>query len=257
MSDELDLTPKAEPTPPQEPVQAPVRKEPEEGFEPMQANSLSEEGQAQSLPSEGEIIGRRARKQAMEQQLAEEKERKARAKRPPTPVSSFVEFTELLIGALVSAILILTLVCRTGVVDGSSMVPTMHHGDRYLISDLFYTPEQGDIVVFRPEIEGQESLWIKRIIALEGQTVYINPDNYRVYVDGKLLDEPYLIGGGTIPHSTENPITVPEGCVYVLGDNRALSHDSRYKDLGCVEIDQLAGRVLLRFWPLDVFGICE
>lgn len=253
MSDELDLTPKAEPTPPQEPIQPPLSME-TEGSEAVQAQTLSEEA---SLPSEGEIIGRRARKQAMEQQLAEEKERKARAKRPPTPVSSFVEFAELLIGALVSAILILTLVCRTGVVDGSSMVPTMHHGDRYLISDLFYTPEQGDIVVFRPEIEGEESLWIKRIIALEGQTVYINPDNYRVYVDGKLLDEPYLIGGGTIPHSTENPITVPEGCVYVLGDNRALSHDSRYKDLGCVEIDQLAGRVLLRFWPLDAFGFCE
>ena len=172
-------------------------------------------------------------------------------------VSPLVEFVEVVVGALVAAILMLTLICRTGVVDGSSMVPTMYHGDRYIISDLFYVPERGDIVVFRPEIDGEDELWIKRVIATEGQTVYIDPESYRVYVDGRLLNEPYLGGAGTIPHSTENPITVPEGCVYVLGDNRAISHDSRYSDLGCVEIGQLAGRVILRFWPLESFGLCE
>lgn len=172
-------------------------------------------------------------------------------------VSPFVEFVEVVVGALVAAILVLTLICRTGVVDGSSMVPTMYHGDRYIISDLFYVPERGDIVVFRPEIDGEDELWIKRVIATEGQTVYIDPESYQVYVDGRLLSEPYLGGAGTIPHSTENPITVPEGCVYVLGDNRAISHDSRYADLGCVEIGQLAGRVILRFWPLESFGFCE
>ncbi len=178
-------------------------------------------------------------------------------KKRPSAVSPFVEFVEIVVGALVAAILVLTLICRTGVVEGSSMVPTMYAGDRYVISDLFYTPDQGDIVVFRPEIDGEDELWIKRVIALEGQTVYIDPTTYRVYVDGNLLDEPYLGGAGTIPHTMENPVTVPEGCVYVLGDNRAISHDSRYEDLGCVEIGQLAGRVILRFWPLESFGFCE
>ncbi len=168
-------------------------------------------------------------------------------------VSPFVELMEIVVGALVAAILVLTLICRTGVVDGSSMVPTMYHGDRYVISDLFYTPKQGDIVVFRPDIGGEEELWIKRVIAVEGQTVYIDPETYRVYVDGEMLDEPYLKGMGTIPHTTQNPITVPEGCIYVLGDNRSISHDSRYEDLGCVEIGQLAGRVILRFWPVKDF----
>ena len=129
--------------------------------------------------------------------------------------------------------------------------------DRYVISDLLYTPEQGDIIVFRPEIEGEEELWIKRIIAVEGQTVYIDPDTCQVYVDGNRLDEPYLWGMLTIPHTTENPITVPQGCVYVLGDNRAISHDSRYEDLGCVPIGQIAGRVIFRFWPLDSIGFCD
>ena len=134
------------------------------------------------------------------------------------------------------------------------MLPTMSQGDRYIISDLFYTPERGDIVVFRPGIEGKEELWIKRVIALEGQEVYIDPDNFQVYVDGQALDEPYLSPyTGTIPHTAQNPTVVPEGCVYVLGDNRAISHDSRYEDLGCVEIDHLAGRVILRFFPFDSF----
>lgn len=172
-------------------------------------------------------------------------------------VSPIVEFMEIIVGALVSAILVLTLICRTGVVDGSSMIPTMHHADRYVISDLFYTPDQGDIVVFRPEMKGEDELWIKRIIALEGQTVYIDPNTYQVFVDGQLLEEPYLEGMGTIPKTTENPITVPEGCVFVMGDNRAISLDSRYEEVGCVKISQLAGRVILRFWPLRDFGICE
>ena len=172
-------------------------------------------------------------------------------------VSPIVELAEIVVGALVAAILVLTLICRTGVVSGTSMVPTMYHGDRYIISDLFYTPEQGDIVVFRPEIEGEDELWIKRVIAVEGQKVYIDPNTYRVYVDDQLLEEPYLSSTGTIPHSTPNPIVVPEGHVYVMGDNRGISHDSRYSDLGCVSVGQLAGRVILRFWPLEDFGPCK
>ncbi len=183
--------------------------------------------------------------------------KKKSGKKPGSAVSPLVEIVEIVVGALVASILVLTLICRTGVVEGGSMLPTMHSGDRYIISDLFYTPEAGDIVVFRPEIEGEDELWIKRVIAVEGQTVYIDPDTYRVYVDNQLLDEPYLNGMGTIPHTTQNPITVPEGCVFVMGDNRAISHDSRYEDLGCVEVRQLAGRVILRFWPLNSFGFCE
>jgi len=176
------------------------------------------------------------------------------AKKPGAFLASVVEMVELVVCALVAAILVLTLICRTGVVDGSSMAPTMHGGDRYIISDLFYTPEQGDIVVFRPDIEGKEELWIKRIIALEGQTVYIDPNDFRVYVDGQPLDESYLPPSvGTYPHTTANPITVPEGHVYVLGDNRGVSHDSRYEDLGCVSLSRLAGRVIVRFWPFSSF----
>ena len=193
-----------------------------------------------------EALPRRRRSFAVEE--TPKKKKKASA------VAPFVEFAEVIVGALVAAILVLTLICRTGVVEGESMAPTMHGGDRYIISDLFYTPAQGDIVVFRPQIDGKEELWIKRVIAVAGQQVYINPDDNKVYVDGEPVKEDYLpLYSGTIPHSTPNPIVVPENHVYVLGDNRAVSHDSRYGDLGCVEINKLAGRVLFRFWPFEKF----
>ena len=175
-------------------------------------------------------------------------------KKKASAVAPFVEFAEVIVGALVAAILVLTLICRTGVVEGESMAPTMHGGDRYIISDLFYTPKQGDIVVFRPQIEGNEELWIKRVIAVGGQEVYINPDDYKVYVDGELLEEAYLSPYvGTIPHSTPNPIVVPENHVYVMGDNRMVSKDSRIGEVGCISVNQLAGRVLFRFWPFEKF----
>lgn len=183
--------------------------------------------------------------------------RKKEESHTPSAVASFLEIVEIFAGALIAAILVLTLICRTGVVSGGSMNPTMEDGDRYLISDLFYTPAQGDIVVFRPGIRGEEDMWIKRVIAVGGQTVFIDPDSNEVYVDGQLLSEPYLSGAITVPHSTLNPITVPEGSVFVMGDNRLISHDSRYSDLGCVEVGQLAGRVLFRFWPFDKLGACD
>ena len=78
-----------------------------------------------------------------------------------------------------------------------------------------------------------------------------------MFIDGKLLDEPYLSAPSTIPHTTQNPVVVPEGCVYLMGDYRAVSHDSRYADVGCVELGKIAGRVLFRFWPFDSIGFCS
>ena len=242
MSDEMELIP------------LPDLPEFPEEIEPREAQEPSPTEDTLAPDPQPEIIGRQARREA---QLAEERrilEEMKKAAKVSTPIGSLVEMVEVVVGALVAAVLVLTLICRTGVVEGGSMLPTMSQGDRYIISDLFYTPQQGDIVVFRPGIEGKEELWIKRVIALEGQEVYIDPDTFQVYVDGQLLDEPYLSPyTGTIPHSAQNPTVVPEGCVYVLGDNRAISHDSRYEDLGCVEIDHLAGRVILRFFPFDSF----
>jgi len=184
-----------------------------------------------------------------EEKVPMTKEEKSRAFR-----ADMYDWMQCIVSALLTCVLAFVFVGRVIGVIGSSMEPTLYWGDKLVISNLFYTPEQGDIVVFRPDIEGKEELWIKRIIALEGQTVYIDPNDFRVYVDGQPLDESYLPPSvGTYPHTTANPITVPEGHVYVLGDNRGVSHDSRYEDLGCVSLSRLAGRVIVRFWPFSSF----
>lgn len=176
----------------------------------------------------------------------------------PSPLSVLFDFTETCVTAAVIAILILFFVAKTGTVVGESMMDTMHPGDRYILTDLFYTPEQGDIIVFAPDeqyVTGNSGkLWVKRVIATEGQTVEIRDG--LVYVDNELLNEPYLREGTvTLPHLTENPFEVPEGHVFVMGDNRQNSRDSRY--IGSVDVRQIIGHVIFRFWPLDNAGTVD
>ena len=178
------------------------------------------------------------------------------AKQKPSVLRDFIEIIDAVVVAVVAAVLILSLVFRTGYVAGPSMTSTMLDGDRYIVSGLFYTPKVGDIVVFQPEARNNDySLWVKRVIATEGQTVNINGDG-EVYVDGQLIAEPYLDGHQvTYPKSYSKisfPLTVQPGEVFVMGDNRLDSKDSR--DIGCVDIRKILGRVMFRFYPLDKIG---
>ena len=104
------------------------------------------------------------------------------------------------------------------------MVPTLEQSDKVVISNLFYHPKQGDIVVLRKRTLMEEPI-VKRIIATEGQTVDIDFDDGVVYVDGKALDEPYVNEPVHDRENFEGKITVPEGCVFVMGDNRNASTD--------------------------------
>ncbi len=174
-------------------------------------------------------------------------------------------------------------------VDGPSMAPTLTHNDRLIITKLAYDPEAGDIVIldsnytdreeyfdavakskgkdnlnfFEKFIEGfnlPDSLnkiyYVKRIIATEGQTVDLIDG--AVYVDGKKLDEPYYTGE-TYPtdSATIYPYTVSEGCVFVMGDNRGNSLDSRASRLGEVDEDAILGKSQIRIWPLNSLGLTK
>ncbi|MBQ2881190.1 MAG: signal peptidase I [Clostridia bacterium] len=186
-------------------------------------------------------------------------EKQGKKKEKSTPLQDFVEIVDAVVIAIVSAILVLSLVFRTGYVDGPSMMSTMLDGDRYIVSGLFYTPKVGDIVVFQPEMVANDySLWVKRVIATEDQTVDINGDG-EVYVDGIKIEELYLDSHQKTllkSHSKiEFPLTVPKGHVFVMGDNRLDSKDSR--DIGCIDVRKVLGKVLLRFYPWDSFGIVD
>ena len=140
------------------------------------------------------------------------------------------------------------------------MLDTIQIGDRLIgekISYHFSSPKQGDIVTFI-DPEDSKSTLIKRVIATAGQTVEFKDGV--VYVDGEALDEPYTEGKPTEPlamqsanaGSIEYPYTVPEGCVWVMGDNRTNSLDSRY--FGPIEVSSITSHGLFIFWPLSDAG---
>jgi len=164
-----------------------------------------------------------------------------------------LDWLECIVSGLIVCVLIFTFLCRPAGVIGSSMVPTLEEGDRLIISKLFYEPRYGDIVVLRKETFKMEPI-IKRVIATEGQTVDIDFDKGVVYVDGKALDEPYI---NDLTHDAESftdPVTVPEGCVFVMGDNRNRSTDSRYASIGCVDTRLILGKAYFRLAPLNKIG---
>jgi signal peptidase I len=148
-------------------------------------------------------------------------------------------------------------------VKGPSMTPTLLDGDRVaLLSNFFYHDvENGDVVVMRvPTYDDGESAIVKRVIATEGQTVDIDFDAGTVTVDGVVLDEPYINEQMTWPTyymEWEYPITVPEGCIFVMGDNRNHSADSRYPDIGMVDTRYVLGKVVATLWPLNQIGVVK
>ena len=166
-------------------------------------------------------------------------------------------------GSVVAAVLLFNCVARLTRVDGSSMDNTLQDGEIMLIWSLGYTPEQGDIVVLNktPAVlagwPGPRAI-VKRVIATGGQTVDIDYGAGIVYVDGYPLDEPYILEEMYLPYSTTMQQThweVPEGSVFVMGDNRNGSTDSRDVQIGTVDTGYILGKAVLALWPMDRFGM--
>lgn len=167
--------------------------------------------------------------------------------------SAVFDWLQCIVAALVACILIFVFVGRTVGVVGPSMQQTLIEGDRLIISRLFYTPKYGDIVVLRKDAFKDEPI-IKRVIATEGQTVDIDFAAGIVYVDGEALDEPYINTPTNAREDFTGPVTVPEGCVFVMGDNRNHSTDSRTEVIGCVDTRYILGKALFRLTPLNRLG---
>ena len=147
-------------------------------------------------------------------------------------------------------VLMFTFVARIIVVSGPSMENTLIEGDLILVWSLGYTPEQGDIVVLTQESYQEDSI-VKRVIATEGQTVDIDYWAGAVYVDGTALEEDYIKEVMRVPSYGEgiNHVTVPEGCIFVMGDNRNQSADSRFPAIGIVDTRCVIGHGLLVLFP--------
>jgi signal peptidase I len=168
------------------------------------------------------------------------------------PIRLLMSIGESLVVTLIVFVLLQTFVGRTYAVEQTSMEPTLEPAQRLIIDRLtphFDPYKRGDIVVFDdPGLTGLPAPLIKRVIAIEGSTVAIEAG--RVYVDGIALDEPYVFGGElTEPASVTTSWVVPAGHLFVLGDHRTHSVDSRA--FGPIATSSVIGRAWLRFFPFD------
>ena len=157
---------------------------------------------------------------------------------------------------LAAIMLIFVLLFRIVIVDGTSMNQTLLHGDYLLLlGNLFYQePEYGDIVVISKDSFDDGAPIVKRVIATEGQTVDIDFDSGVVYVDGVALDEPYTNTPTNTNGGTTFPLTVDEGCIFVMGDNRNKSKDSRYLEIGQIDAREVLGKAIFLIFPGDPDG---
>ena len=185
-----------------------------------------------------------------------------------TLIHTVYDFVEMLVLAVAVVFLIFMALARPCRVDGTSMNNTLEHGEMLVISKLFYTPTQGDIVVFHQtselDLRFNEPI-VKRVIAVGGQFVKIETELGKVYVsddntfsEDEVLQEDYIyLEGGAWRDDFDisgEVIQVPEGSVFVMGDNRNNSADSRYFVIGPVDCRRILGKVILRVTPLDKFG---
>ncbi|MBR4910304.1 MAG: signal peptidase I [Clostridia bacterium] len=174
--------------------------------------------------------------------------------------SLLFEGVDVLVTAMVAVIIVFVFVFKVPTIEGDSMNNTLFNGERVVISNLFYEPKYGDIVVISRNYtndtdNGERSAMplIKRVIATEGQTVDIK--NGKVYVnDDELEESSYTTGPTEEKGGMSFPVTVPDNCVFVLGDNRGNSSDSRVPSIGMIDKRYILGKAFLRVSPSSKFG---
>lgn len=167
---------------------------------------------------------------------------------------TFADWAESIIFAL-TVVLVFNVAFRIVSVNGPSMLPTLHSGDRLIVSQLHRHYAYGDIIISVQPNARDEAI-IKRVIAVGGQTVDIDEERGTVLVDGQELEEPYIYETimGAVPDQIAFPVTVPEGNVFVMGDNRNDSLDSRSSQIGMIEERYILGEAVWRFFPFEDFG---
>lgn len=194
----------------------------------------------------------------------------------PRRVDSLFDFIEICIFTLASVFILMSFFFRYSIVDGNSMLNTLHDKERLVLTSFLYTPECGDIVVVQDKSTPLQNPIVKRVIAIGGQKVAVTPT--AIFVNGEKLDEPYVYtedypaSKGPYRYSTTPSefllpyvsdykvgsyyeVVVPEGMIFVMGDHRNDSTDSR--EIGLLHEDAIIGKAIFRFYPFDKFGKIE
>ncbi|HIY61295.1 MAG TPA: signal peptidase I [Candidatus Eisenbergiella pullistercoris] len=163
-----------------------------------------------------------------------------------------------ILAVLLGTWLIITFVGQRTSVSGSSMEPTLHHGDQLIMDKLTYhfsEPERFDIIVFPFQYE-DNTYYVKRVIGLPGETVQIDPEG-NIYINGALLEEDYGLETILSPGLAAEPVTLGEDEYFVLGDNRNNSSDSRDPSVGNIHRRDIIGKAWVRIWPLNKIGVLK
>lgn len=222
--------------------------------EPVESDEDSEEVEAEteeteSVSEEESVSGEVTESEEQTQEREKEKRK------------NIFDMVEIITMSVVIVFILVSFVFRLASVNGTSMYPTLKNGEILLLSNLFYEPKTGDIIVFQQsnvETRLFDYPLVKRVIATEGQTIEFDFEHWKVKVDGVELEEDYI---NYIKEEymrrldiKENTIVVPEGYIFVMGDNRNNSTDSRDSRVSFIRKDEVLGKALLRLFPINVFG---
>ena len=181
---------------------------------------------------------------------------KRQAPDAPRRGQGLIEWYEALVSALAVMVLLFSFFFRIIQVDGGSMNPTLWDGDKLIVWGAGYVPQRGDVVIVDDYTSYGRPL-VKRIIAMGGDTVAIDYDEGTVTVNGETLEEPYIAEPTFLGYDVTFPYTVPEGQLFLMGDNRNASLDSRSSSIGCIAEEDILGKVLLCFLPFEDAGVVK
>ncbi len=170
--------------------------------------------------------------------------------------AAFLDWFDALIFALTIVLVLLLFVARTVNIKGESMLPTLESGDQILARSFLYKPKRGDIVVIDEYTQFGVPL-VKRIIGVGGDTIDLDAHSGDIYVNSQKIDEPYLAPGITRESNVSFPLTVPEGKLFLMGDNRESSQDSRDQDIGFIDERDVLGQGFFRLLPFQNAGLIQ
>lgn len=163
------------------------------------------------------------------------------------------DWVQCLVVALIICVVMFSFFIRVIDVVGTSMHPSLFNGDKMLVSGLLYKPKVGDVVVFKKDEYNPDKALVKRVIAVEGQEINMDFEKGIVYIDGEPIKEDYIMEPTFNKLDFIGPKTVPEGCVFVMGDNRNASIDSRKSEIGMVDTRLILGRAYYVIYPISGF----
>ncbi|MDD2363045.1 MAG: signal peptidase I [Oscillospiraceae bacterium] len=169
-------------------------------------------------------------------------------------IQSLYDWIEAIILSLICVVLAFIFIFRIVGVDGTSMVPTLNDKERLILTTFFYTPKRGDIVVI--DTYTREPL-VKRVIAVSGDSIAILPDTGEVVLNGVVLEEDYTQGITVVRDFGTKTRIVPKGYLVVMGDNREISKDSRSEEVGYINQNDVVGKAIFRFSPLNRIGFLK